>query len=85
MADNVLDPTTAFSQHPTATTLSRAFGNGKQIGFWEFLEQSGNEKRFERFGQAMNGASKLSPPDNIVKGASRKFLFSECWLIVGSL
>jgi len=75
MSENMLDPSTAFSQDPTAAPFSRAYGNGKRLGIWDWFEQPGNEKYLRRFGIAMHGTSKLMPPDHVLSGL---FYVSSC-------
>jgi hypothetical protein len=45
---------------------NRAFGG--ELNIFDWYEQPGNEKRFRRFGAAMNGTTKFYPADLVVSG-----------------
>lgn len=68
MVENTIDPTTSFSQDPSTSPLARAFNTN--VGFFEWLDQPGNERRLRRFGAAMQSGNSLTAPDLLIGGAS---------------
>ncbi|KAJ7479885.1 O-methyltransferase [Mycena latifolia] len=66
MTDALLDPSTAFSQEPTATPFSRAFSTDAPVFAW--FERPENKERLVRFGVGQAGSTKIDPPESILLG-----------------
>ena len=69
LAQTLTDPKTAFSEEPNETTIQRAFNfTGSR---WDFLERPENVIIARRYASAMNGMSRMQPPEAVVSSACK--------------
>lgn len=73
MADNITNAETALSEEPKEAPLNLTFNT--ELPLFEWLEESGNEVRRERFGVAMDVTQHLIPPEIVLKGANPILIF----------
>ncbi|KAA1470992.1 S-adenosyl-L-methionine-dependent methyltransferase [Dentipellis sp. KUC8613] len=66
IVEHLTDPDTAFEDSMERSPMMLAFKSDE--GVWSWLEQPWNVMRLKRFGVAMDGVSKMQPPDSILKG-----------------
>ncbi|KAH7103685.1 O-methyltransferase [Auriculariales sp. MPI-PUGE-AT-0066] len=72
LTEVLTDPKTAASGAPEISAFS--VSHGTSHGFWEYLEEPGNEAKLERFGLAMSGAKRMAPDVLILQGFDWKAL-----------
>ncbi|KAA1466023.1 O-methyltransferase [Dentipellis sp. KUC8613] len=68
LLETLQDPKFGHSQEPNEAVSNKAYNTTLQA--FEFLELPGNEARFRRLGVAMDGSSRMHPPDTLLKGFS---------------
>ncbi|KAJ7730737.1 S-adenosyl-L-methionine-dependent methyltransferase [Mycena metata] len=66
LPDVIVDPRDGLSNEPTTTAFNRAFKN--DLPFFEWFDLPAQAARMARFSIAMDGATQMAVPDEIVQG-----------------